>query len=173
VRSLSSSAQVQDVGYQCSYSARCAHRVPVKASESADLPASSPKHAIAIARLGLAISVFTLNAVPTDFYIQGTFLSRLPHMGVLVTFVDREQTAIVRAFGEHIHRLLPQLGAKRSEPTTFGFRLPLTQAAMTGIQRITTQLAPETLCLAPPAPGRPRAAVCRRRQPSAGHAQDV
>lgn len=64
---------------------------------------------IAIARSGLAISVFTQKAVPPDLYIQDTFLPRLPHIGVLVAFADQEQTAVVRAFGEHIHRVLPQL----------------------------------------------------------------
>lgn len=112
------------VGWQCSYNARCAHRVHVQPSESADLPSSSPRHALAIVRSGLAISVFTQNAVPPDLYIQGTFLPRLKHIGVLVAFADLEQTAVVRAFGELIRRILPQLLAKRSDPTTSGFQRP-------------------------------------------------
>ncbi|MDP2121693.1 MAG: LysR family transcriptional regulator [Hoeflea sp.] len=64
---------------------------------------------IAIARSGLAISVFTQNAVPPDLHVQDKFLPRLAHIGVLVAYADQEQSAVVKAFGEHIHRVLPQI----------------------------------------------------------------
>lgn len=64
---------------------------------------------IAIARSGLAISVFTQKAVPPDLYILDKYLPRLPHIGVLVAFADLEQSAVVKAFGEHIRRILPSL----------------------------------------------------------------
>ena len=64
---------------------------------------------IAIARSGLAISVFTQKAVPPDLYILDKYLPRLPHIGVLVGFAEQEQSTVVKAFGEHIHRLLPSL----------------------------------------------------------------
>lgn len=64
---------------------------------------------IAIARSGLAISVFTQKAVPPDLYILDKYLPRLPHIGVLVDFADTEQSAVVKAFGEHIHQILPSI----------------------------------------------------------------
>jgi DNA-binding transcriptional LysR family regulator len=64
---------------------------------------------IAIARSGLAVSVFTQKAVPPDLFVQDKTLPRLPQIGVLVAYADQERSAVVRAFGEHIHRVLPGL----------------------------------------------------------------
>ncbi|VDC19895.1 LysR family transcriptional regulator [Pseudogemmobacter humi] len=63
---------------------------------------------IAIARSGLAISVFTQKAVPADLHVQEKHLPRLPHIGVLVSYAEERPAAAVKAFGEHIHRQLPQ-----------------------------------------------------------------
>jgi DNA-binding transcriptional LysR family regulator len=64
---------------------------------------------IAIARSGLAISVFTQKAVPPDLYILDKYLPRLPHIGVLVAFADPQPSAVATAFGEHVRRILPSL----------------------------------------------------------------
>lgn len=64
---------------------------------------------IAIARSGLAISVFTQKAVPPDLYVLDRFLPRLPHLGVLLAFADPDPPAVVTAFGEHVRRILPSL----------------------------------------------------------------
>jgi DNA-binding transcriptional LysR family regulator len=64
---------------------------------------------IAIARSGLAISVFTQKAVPSDLYILDKFLPRLPSIGVLVAFADADPPGVVRAFGDHIRQILPSL----------------------------------------------------------------
>lgn len=90
------------------------HRAACAAMERAGLSyriafaSNSLAGLIAIARSGLAISVFTQKAVPPDLHVQDRHLPRLPHLGVLVNYADRAPSALVRAFGEHIHRLLPE-----------------------------------------------------------------
>lgn len=91
------------------------HRAACEAMERARLKyrisfaSNSLAGLIAIARSGLAISVFTQKAVPNDLHILDKHLPRLPHIGVLVSFAELEPSTVVKAFGDHIHRLLPQL----------------------------------------------------------------
>lgn len=90
------------------------HRAACEAMERAGLKyrisfaSNSLAGLIAIARSGLAISVFTQKAVPSDLYVQDRHLPRLPHLGVLVSYADGKPSSVVKAFGEHIHRVLPQ-----------------------------------------------------------------
>lgn len=91
------------------------HRAACDAMERANIKyrisfaSNSLAGLIAIARSGLAVSVFTQKAVPHDLYIQDKSLPRLPQIGVLVAYADQEQSAVVRAFGDHIYRVLPQI----------------------------------------------------------------
>ncbi len=64
---------------------------------------------IAIARSGLAISVFTQTAVPPDLFIQDTTLPALPEIGLHVGVAQQGRSVAVTAFAEHVRRLLPQL----------------------------------------------------------------
>ncbi|WP_417280883.1 LysR family transcriptional regulator [Celeribacter sp.] len=64
---------------------------------------------IAIARSGLAISVFTQKAIPKDLYVQGKVLPQLPEIGVLVEYAQENPSPTVMAFGKHICRNLPGL----------------------------------------------------------------
>jgi len=64
---------------------------------------------VAVARSGLAISVMTEKAVPSDLHILGNPLPPLPSLGILVRFAQVEQSAAAQAFGDHIRRLLPSL----------------------------------------------------------------
>lgn len=64
---------------------------------------------IAIARSGLAVSVFTQKAVPPDLFILDKYLPALPQLGVLIAYPGSGATTIVQAFGDHIRRLLPSL----------------------------------------------------------------
>lgn len=90
------------------------HRAACAAMERAGLnyriafASNSLAGLIAIARSGLAISVFTQKAVPPDLYVQDRYLPRLPRLGVLVSCADRTPSPLVRAFEAHIHRLLPE-----------------------------------------------------------------
>ncbi|TIX38045.1 MAG: LysR family transcriptional regulator, partial [Mesorhizobium sp.] len=56
---------------------------------------------IAVARSGLAISVMTEDAVPSDLHILGAPLPRLPQLGILVAFADTERSPAVEAFADH------------------------------------------------------------------------
>jgi DNA-binding transcriptional LysR family regulator len=91
------------------------YRAACEAMESAGIryriscASSSLAGLIAIARSGLAISVFTQKAVPPDLFVLDKFLPRLPHLGVLMAYADAAPTAVVEAFGEHIRRTLPSL----------------------------------------------------------------
>jgi DNA-binding transcriptional LysR family regulator len=64
---------------------------------------------IAVARSGLAISVMTQEAVPADLYSLSAPLPPLSRLGILVAFADFEQSPAVKAFGDHIRRVLPTL----------------------------------------------------------------
>lgn len=64
---------------------------------------------IAIARSGLAVSVFTRKAVPPDLFVLDKYLPALPQLGVLVAYANAGPARAVHAFGEHIRRLLPSL----------------------------------------------------------------
>ncbi|MER8499395.1 LysR family transcriptional regulator [Mesorhizobium sp. M1142] len=64
---------------------------------------------IAVARSGLAISVMTLEAVPSDLFILNTPLPQLPSLGVLIAFSESERSPAVEAFANHIRSVLPSL----------------------------------------------------------------
>jgi len=64
---------------------------------------------IAVARSGLAISVMTEDAVPSDLHILGAPLPRLPRLGILIAFADSERSPAVEAFADHIRGVLPTL----------------------------------------------------------------
>jgi len=64
---------------------------------------------IAVARSGLAISVMTQEAVPSDLHILGASLPQLPRLGILVAFADTERSPAVEAFANHIRGVLPSL----------------------------------------------------------------
>jgi len=64
---------------------------------------------IAVARSGLAISVMTEDAVPSDLHILGAPLPRLPRLGILIAFADSERSPPVEAFADHIRSVLPSL----------------------------------------------------------------
>lgn len=62
---------------------------------------------IGVTRSGLAISVMTEKAVPSDLFILGAPLPALPSLGIEIAYSDLEPSAAVIAFGEHIRQLLP------------------------------------------------------------------
>lgn len=64
---------------------------------------------IAVARSGLAISVMTKEAVPSDLFILNAPLPPLPHLGILIAFADSERSPAVEAFANHIRNVLPSL----------------------------------------------------------------
>jgi DNA-binding transcriptional LysR family regulator len=64
---------------------------------------------IAVARSGLAISVMTLEAVPSDLFILNAPLPQLPRLGVLIAFAETERSPAVEAFADHIRSVLPSL----------------------------------------------------------------
>jgi DNA-binding transcriptional LysR family regulator len=64
---------------------------------------------IAVARSGLAISVMTEDAVPSDLHVLGAPLPRLPRLGILIAFADTERSPAVEAFADHIRSVLPSL----------------------------------------------------------------
>jgi DNA-binding transcriptional LysR family regulator len=64
---------------------------------------------IAVARSGLAISVMTEDAVPSDLHVLGAPLPRLPRLGILIAFADSERSPAVEAFADHIRGVLPTL----------------------------------------------------------------
>lgn len=64
---------------------------------------------IAVARSGLAISVMTRQAVPSDLYILDAPLPKLPRLGMLIAFAEGERTAAADAFADHIKAVLPSL----------------------------------------------------------------
>lgn len=64
---------------------------------------------IAVARSGLAISVMTQEAVPSDLYILNTPFPKLPRLGILIAFAESERSPAVEAFANHIRGVLPSL----------------------------------------------------------------
>jgi DNA-binding transcriptional LysR family regulator len=64
---------------------------------------------VAVARSGLAISVMTEKAVPSDLHILGNPLPPLPSLGILVRFTQGQQSTAAKAFGDHIRKVLPSL----------------------------------------------------------------
>lgn len=64
---------------------------------------------VAVARSGLAISVMTEKAVPSDLHILRAPLPDLPSLGILIRLAPGAQSAAVQAFGDHIRKLLPSL----------------------------------------------------------------
>jgi DNA-binding transcriptional LysR family regulator len=64
---------------------------------------------IAVARSGLAISVMTQEAVPSDLHILNAPFPKLPRLGILVAFADAERSPAVEAFANHIRSVLPSL----------------------------------------------------------------
>lgn len=64
---------------------------------------------IAVARSGLAISVMTQEAVPSDLFILNAPLPQLSRLGVLIAFADSERSPAVEAFANHIRSVLPSL----------------------------------------------------------------
>ncbi|PWJ92255.1 LysR family transcriptional regulator [Mesorhizobium loti] len=64
---------------------------------------------IAVARSGLAISVMTQEAVPSDLYILNTPFPKLPRLGILIAFAESERSPAVEAFANHIRSVLPSL----------------------------------------------------------------
>ncbi|TPM93622.1 LysR family transcriptional regulator [Mesorhizobium sp. B2-1-3A] len=64
---------------------------------------------IAVARSGLAISVMTEEAVPSDLHVLNAPLPQLPRLGVLIAFADTERSPAVDAFANHIRSVLPSL----------------------------------------------------------------
>ncbi|PWJ86434.1 LysR family transcriptional regulator [Pseudaminobacter salicylatoxidans] len=64
---------------------------------------------IALARSGLAISVMTQEAVPSDLYVLNAPLPRLQRLGIIIAFAEPEQSPAVSAFADHIRHVLPTL----------------------------------------------------------------
>lgn len=64
---------------------------------------------IGVTRSGLAISVMTEKAVPSDLHILGAPLPALPSIGIEIAYPEIEQSAAAKAFGAHIAELLPSL----------------------------------------------------------------
>lgn len=64
---------------------------------------------VGVARSGLAISVMTEGAVPSDLHILDKPLPSLPPLGILVAIAQPEPVPAVAAFADHIRRLLPTL----------------------------------------------------------------
>lgn len=62
---------------------------------------------IGVTRSGLAISVMTEKAVPSDLHILGAPLPPLPSLGIEIAYPELEQSAAAKAFGDHIRQLLP------------------------------------------------------------------
>lgn len=64
---------------------------------------------VAVTRSGLAISVMTQEAVPSDLHILDKPLPALPSLGVLVAVSQPATAPAVDAFADHIRRVLPTL----------------------------------------------------------------
>jgi DNA-binding transcriptional LysR family regulator len=64
---------------------------------------------VGVARSGLAISVMTEEAVPSDLYILDKPLPALPRLGVLVAVAQSKPSPAIEAFADHIRRVLPTL----------------------------------------------------------------
>lgn len=64
---------------------------------------------IGVARSGLAISVMTQEAVPSDLFILKAPLPPLPRLGVLIAFAEQARSPAVEEFASHIRKILPTL----------------------------------------------------------------
>lgn len=64
---------------------------------------------VGVARSGLAISVMTREAVPSDLHILDKPLPSLPRLGILIAIAQPEPVPAVEAFADHIRRVLPTL----------------------------------------------------------------
>jgi DNA-binding transcriptional LysR family regulator len=64
---------------------------------------------LGVTRSGLAISVMTRGAVPSDLYILDKPLPSLPHLGILIAIAQPEPSPVIRAFADHIRQVLPTL----------------------------------------------------------------
>lgn len=64
---------------------------------------------VGVARSGLAISVMTEEAVPSDLYILDKPLPALPRLGVIVAVAQPKPSQAVAAFADHIRLVLPTL----------------------------------------------------------------
>lgn len=64
---------------------------------------------VGVARSGLAISVMTAEAVPSDLHILDKPLPSLPRLGVLLVIARPEPSPAIDAFADHIRRVLPTL----------------------------------------------------------------
>ncbi|WP_119272361.1 LysR family transcriptional regulator [Taklimakanibacter deserti] len=64
---------------------------------------------VGVARSGLAISVMTQEAVPSDLFILDKPLPGLPRLGVLIAIAQPEPSPAIDAFADHIRRVLPTL----------------------------------------------------------------
>lgn len=64
---------------------------------------------IAVAKSGLAISVMTKEAVPSELHILNAPLPPLSRLGILIAFAESERSPAVEAFANHIRRVLPSL----------------------------------------------------------------
>lgn len=61
---------------------------------------------IAVARSGLAVSVMTEQAVPSDLHVLGSPLPPLPRLGISLAFAETDQSPATKAFAQHIRRVL-------------------------------------------------------------------
>jgi DNA-binding transcriptional LysR family regulator len=64
---------------------------------------------IAVARSGLAISVMTQEAIPSDLFILKAPLPRLSRLGVVIAFAETARSPAVEVFANHIRSVLPSL----------------------------------------------------------------
>ncbi len=64
---------------------------------------------ITLARSGLAISVMTQGAVPSDLFVLNAPLPLLPRLGMLIAFADEERSPAIEAFANHLRSRLPSL----------------------------------------------------------------
>jgi DNA-binding transcriptional LysR family regulator len=64
---------------------------------------------IAVTRSGLAVSVMTQEAVPSDLFILRSPLPELSRLGILIAFAETDRSPAVEAFASHIRSVLPTL----------------------------------------------------------------
>jgi len=81
--------------------ARMKHKISYASNSIAGL--------VGVARSGLAISVMTQEAVPSDLFILDKPLPSLPRLGVLIALAEPESAPATEAFADHIRQVLPTL----------------------------------------------------------------
>jgi DNA-binding transcriptional LysR family regulator len=64
---------------------------------------------LGVTRSGLAISVMTREAVPSDLFILDRPLPSLPRLGILIAVAQPDPSPAIRAFADHVRRVLPTL----------------------------------------------------------------